>query len=66
VAHRFRHLVTETVTVETGWLLLVHGDRREELGPGDSATYGCETPHWWANLADEPTVVIGAVTAAEC
>ncbi len=64
-AHPFRHLATESVTVETGRLLLVHGDRREELGPGDSATYGCETPHWWANLAGVPTIVIGAVTAAE-
>lgn len=64
-AHPFRHLATESVTVETGRMLLAHGDRREELGPGDTATYGCETPHLWAKLADEPTVVLGAVTAAE-
>jgi len=44
----------------------VHRDLREELGPGDFATYGCETAHWWAKLADEPTVGIGAVTTAEC
>lgn len=64
-AHPFRHLATESVTVVTGRLLIVHGESRNGLGPGDTATYGCEPPHWWANLADEPTVVLGAVTAAE-
>ncbi|CAM3558558.1 helix-turn-helix domain-containing protein [Occultella aeris] len=64
-AQPFRHLATESITVESGRLLLAHGDRRETLEPGDSATYGCETPHWWANVADTPTVVLGAVTASE-
>src|SRR5699024_513455 len=64
-AHPFRHLATESVTVVTGRLLIVHGESRNELDPGDTANYDCETPHWWANRADEPTVVFGAVTAAE-
>lgn len=61
----FRHLGTESITVERGALLLVHGERRETLGAGDSATYGCSTPHWWANAANVETVVVGAVTPSE-
>lgn len=60
----FRHLGTESVTVEQGRLLLVHGDRRVTLEPGDSATYDCSVPHWWANDWHERTVVLGAVTAS--
>ena len=36
-----------------------------ELAPGDSATYVCSAPHWWANGADVPTVVLGAVSPFE-
>lgn len=61
----FRHLGTEVVTVECGALLVVHGERRTRLLPGDSATYTCSTPHWWANDCDEETVVLGAVTPFE-
>ena len=64
--HRpYRHLGTECVTVESGRLLVVHGDARVELGPGDSMTYGCSMPHWWANAHDDVTVVLGAVTPIE-
>jgi len=63
--HPFRHLATEAITVISGRLLLVHGEVREELNPGDAATYTCETPHWWANLAPEPTIVLGAITVGE-
>jgi transcriptional regulator with XRE-family HTH domain len=61
----FRHLGTECVTVEAGRLLVAHGERREELAVGDSITYGCSVPHWWANAADAETVVLGAVTPFE-
>ncbi|GAB2991867.1 MAG TPA: XRE family transcriptional regulator [Actinotalea caeni] len=61
----FRHIGTEAVTVLQGTLVVVHGERRTELGPGDTATYGCSAPHWWANGADEPTVVLGAVSPFE-
>lgn len=61
----FRHLGTECVTVESGRLLVVHGERRVELEPGDSVTYGCSVPHWWANPAETETVVLGAVTPFE-
>ena len=61
----FRHLGTEAVTVEQGLLLLVHGERRLTLEPGDSATYGCSTPHWWANASDGVTIVLGAVSPFE-
>ena len=64
--HRpYRHLGTECVTVERGRLLVVHGESRTELGPGDSMTYGCSTPHWWANADDGETIVLGAVTPFE-
>lgn len=64
--HRpYRHLGTECVTVESGLLLVVHGESRTELAPGDSMTYGCTTPHWWANAHDDVTVVLGAVTPFE-
>lgn len=61
----FRHIGTESVTVLSGRLLVVHGDRRVILEQGDSATYGCSRPHWWANEHDGPTVVLGAVTPFE-
>jgi transcriptional regulator with XRE-family HTH domain len=61
----FRHLGTESVLVESGRLLVVHGERRVELEPGDAMTYGCSTPHWWANAHDDVTVVLGSVTPLE-
>lgn len=61
----YRHLGTETVTVESGVLLVVHGDRRVDLRSGDTITYGCSTPHWWANPGTTATVVLGAVTPFE-
>ena len=61
----FRHLGTEFVLVERGRLLVAHGRRRVELGPEDAMTYGCSTPHWWANADDDVTVVLGSVTPLE-
>lgn len=61
----FRHLGSESVTVESGRLLLVHGDQRYILEAGDTATYVCSVPHWWANEADTPTIVMGSVSAFE-
>lgn len=61
----FRHLGTEVVTVESGRLLVVHGERRFILEVGDSVTYGCSTPHWWANASDGVTTVLGAVSPFE-
>ncbi|GAA2726742.1 helix-turn-helix domain-containing protein [Cellulomonas aerilata] len=61
----FRHLGTESVLVESGRLLVVHGERRVELEPGDAMTYGCSTPHWWANAHHDVTVVLGSVTPLE-
>ena len=61
----FRHLGTESVLVESGRLLVVHGERRVVLEPGDAMTYGCSTPHWWANAHDDVTVVLGSVTPLE-
>lgn len=61
----FRHLGTESVLVESGALLVVHGERRMDLGPGDTVTYGCSTPHWWANAHTGETVVLGAVSPFE-
>jgi len=64
--HRpFRHIGTESVTVERGSLIVVHGSDRFELGEGDTATYVCSVPHWWANGGDTDTVVLGAVTPFE-
>ncbi|MGB4779207.1 helix-turn-helix domain-containing protein [Microbacterium sp.] len=64
--HRpFRHIGTETVTVESGVLVVVQGDRRVVLRAGDTVTYGCSTAHWWANGHDEVTIVLGAVTPFE-
>ncbi|MDM4761495.1 cupin domain-containing protein [Galbitalea sp. SE-J8] len=61
----FRHIGMECVVVESGSLVVVHGDRRVELGVGDSMTYECSVPHWWANTTDAPAVVLGAVTPFE-
>ena len=36
-----------------------------ELRAGDTVTYGCSAPHWWANGHDGETVVLGAVTPFE-
>lgn len=65
VERPFRHLGTETVTVLSGVLHITHGDREIELSAGDTATYGCSTPHWWANGHDGETVVLGAVAPSE-
>lgn len=61
----FRHLGTESVTVDQGRLLVVHGDRRVELAEGDTMTYGCSQAHWWANISDDATIVTGAVSPFE-
>ncbi len=61
----FRHLGTEAVVVESGVLVVQHGTRQVTLHEGDSITYGCSTPHWWANGHDGPTVVLGAVSPFE-
>lgn len=61
----FRHLATESVLVERGRLLVVHGTREFTLGTGDTVTYTCSTPHWWANAHDAETVVLGAITPFE-
>lgn len=61
----FRHLGTESVLVEQGVLVVVHGDRRVTLNEGDTITYGCSTPHWWANGHRRTTVVLGAVSPFE-
>ncbi|MGY4719883.1 helix-turn-helix domain-containing protein [Naumannella cuiyingiana] len=61
----FRHLGTEAVTVESGVLIVVHGERRVRLAAGDSITYPCSVPHWWANGDDGETVVLGAVSPIE-
>ncbi len=64
--HRpFRHIGTETVTVETGVLVVAQGGRRVVLQAGDTVTYGCSEAHWWANGHDAQTVVLGAVTPFE-
>ena len=64
-ASPFRHIGTETVTVESGVLIVCQADRRVELHAGDTVTYGCSAPHWWANGHDGETVVLGAVTPFE-
>ncbi|MEV8240965.1 cupin domain-containing protein [Microbacterium testaceum] len=64
-ASPFRHIGTETVTVESGVLVVCQADRRVELHAGDTVTYGCSEPHWWANGHDAETVVLGAVTPFE-
>lgn len=64
-ASPFRHAGTEAVVVEQGLLVVQHGDRRLELMPGDTVSYRCSTSHWWANGADEPTIVLGAVSPFE-
>lgn len=61
----FRHLGMECVVVESGLLSVTHGERTVELAPGDAITYECSTPHWWANVYDGETVVLGAVTPLE-
>jgi transcriptional regulator with XRE-family HTH domain len=58
----FRHLGLECVHVLSGSLLVAHGEHRVTLSKGDSMTYECSTPHWWANASKGRTVVIGAVT----
>ncbi len=61
----FRHIGTETVTVERGVLIVAQGERRVRLEAGDTVTYGCSEAHWWANGHDGVTVVLGAVTPFE-
>lgn len=64
-ARPLRHLGTEIVTVVSGRLIAGFGDREVTLEAGDSATYPCSAPNWWANAADSPTVVLAATTPIE-
>lgn len=64
-ARPYRHLGTETTLVEQGTLILGRAGRRVELSAGDTATYDCSQPHWWANGDDGPTIVIGVVVPLE-
>lgn len=64
-AQPYRHLGTETTLVEHGTLILGRAGRRVELSTGDTATYDCSQPHWWANGHNEPTIVIGVVVPLE-
>ena len=61
----FRHIGTESVTVVSGVLIVVQGGHQVTIKSGDTVTYGCSSPHWWANGASGPTVVLGAVTPFE-
>ncbi|HMO10888.1 MAG TPA: XRE family transcriptional regulator [Actinotalea sp.] len=58
----YRHLGQECVVVLSGSLVVQVGETRVGLGEGDALTYDTSVPHWWANPADEPAVVLGAVT----
>lgn len=61
----FRHVGTEAVIVESGVLIVQHGDRTVQLHEGDTMEYRCSTTHWWANGLDGTTVVLGAVSPFE-
>lgn len=55
----FRHLGTESVHVLSGSLVVVIGEERHELGPGDTITYDCTLGHWWENTSGEPAELLG-------
>ena len=54
----------ECVLVLDGELDLWLGDDRHHLGPGDSATFDCRTPHRWRNPSAEPSRVLWIITPA--
>lgn len=54
----------ECVLVLEGELDLYLGDDRHHLRTGDSATFGCRTPHRWRNPSTEPSRVLWIITPA--
>jgi transcriptional regulator with XRE-family HTH domain len=58
----FSHPGEECVHLLRGRLHVTIGQDSYELEEGDSVTYDCSVPHWWANRTDEDAVIIGAVT----
>ena len=61
----FRHMGTESILIEQGSLLVVHGRRKVTLATGDSMTYGCSVAHFWTNPSRSTTIVLGAITPFE-
>lgn len=58
----FCHEGEECVYVVRGRLEGHVGDETFVLGPGDSAGYAADIPHWWRSLSDEEGEVICAIT----
>lgn len=58
----YRHLGQECIVVLSGRLRVSIGQEIVDLSEGDTITYDCTSPHWWANPGTETTVVLGAVT----
>jgi transcriptional regulator with XRE-family HTH domain len=53
----------ETLHVLTGKLKMSVGDQTFELNEGDSLTFDCSVPHWYANpLAREVEIIIASST----
>ncbi|MFD1713111.1 helix-turn-helix domain-containing protein [Amnibacterium flavum] len=58
----FQHEGEECIVVVEGALVIVVGSDRYELALGDALTYDASVPHWYANVTDEPAVLLGAMT----
>lgn len=60
----FRHVGTETAHLLSGSLQVVVGDVTFTLAEGDTVTYDCTRPHWWANPGTEDAVILGVTVSA--
>ncbi|WP_419999604.1 helix-turn-helix domain-containing protein [Streptomyces boninensis] len=58
----FRHTGEEFGLVLSGTKDVFLDGVRHRLGPGDSITYSCDIPHWYANPGDEPATSIWVIT----
>lgn len=58
----FLHEGEECIVVVEGALLIVVGAERYELSLGDALTYDASVPHWYANVTEQPAVLIGSMT----
>jgi len=53
----------ETVVVQQGSLVLVHGGERYELRAGDAVTFDADLPHHFENMGKKETTFMAITTA---
>lgn len=61
-ARPYQHVGEECVHILRGRIEVHVGDESHVLEPGDTITYDASIPHWWRNVGDEESEMIGATS----